>query len=169
MCSNSPHAILSWFKITYSWHVSDNWQWSFRQEESRLRSLHWNKPLISPHSTFTVDFKGLQHPLCLRALRVQKKTSELYINRRLGLANLNLYPHHEKHAKYGNVDHFKLLHIWLVCNQKTFRDLIICPVPTCYCPLLPLLIVLVDPSWSHQRAAVKPIKRWISTTVYAGR
>lgn len=71
-------------------------------------SLHRNKPLISPLSTFTVDFKGLQHPLCPRALRVQKKTSEFYINRRADLGNLNLYPHHELHAEDHNKVHFKL-------------------------------------------------------------
>lgn len=74
-------------------------QGSFSQKEIRVCFLHRNKPLVSPHSTFTVDFKGLQHPQCPRALREQKKTSEFCINRRAELGNLNLYPHHELHAK----------------------------------------------------------------------
>lgn len=91
--------------------MSDNRQCGSRQEETRVYSLHRNTPLISPHSTFTVDFKGLQHPLCPGALRVQKETSELYINKSTGLVNLNLDPRHEQHAKHHNKDLFKLHYI----------------------------------------------------------
>lgn len=159
----------SWFQITYGWRVSDNRQCGSRQKETRVYSLHRNTPLISPHSTFTVDFKGLQHPLCPRALGVQKETSELYINRSAGLVNLSLYPHHEQHAKHHNKDHFKLHYMWVFCNQ--FEDVLWLnwlSYSHLFLPFTSLLTDwLVDPG-CHQRAAVKPIKRWISATIYPG-
>lgn len=118
MFLKSPHDTLPWFQIIYGWRVLDNRQCVFPSEGT---SGILPAQRHATDSTFTVDFKGLQHPLCPGALRVQKETSELYINR-TGLVDLNLYPHHEQHAKHHNKDHFKLPYIWVFCNL--FEDVL---------------------------------------------
>lgn len=92
------------FMGQWVWCLSDNRakQVVACKTETTICSLHTIEPLISLHSTFSVDFKGLQHPLCLGALRVQKKTSELQISKRAELKKQRLYLHHGLHAKHCN-------------------------------------------------------------------
>lgn len=56
---------------------------------------------------------------------------------------------------------------FFVTCLKTFHNLIICHIPTLLFTS-PLDDWPVNPKWSHHRAAVKPIKRWISATIYPG-
>lgn len=118
-----------------------------------------NKPLISPHSTFPVDFKGLQHPRSPGAHRVQKKTSKFSISRRAEIS-----------APISSCTLTTATSVILNCSKsdsfvtclKTF------PQTDClsYSRSLPSFTSvradwLVAPRWSHHRAAVKPMKRWI--------